>query len=449
MPRALEPDAAERHRSVPIKETITRIPGYPRKLVIFKIPASSYWWVRYYAEQHIFKRTTKTEIKRDALEAAKRFYDDIMIRLRGVNFDGLPLDVNAAEVITFAKVTKMLMDSELAKLKRSQLSKISFDNMQLRYDKHILPFFGQADVLSINYKVLDEFLQKMSNQEPKLSVSTLGAYMGLTRKVLLHAARHSFIQHIPEFPKVGIEDKPRGWFKVGEYKAITKASKKLAGKKVEWRAHTPPAEGSYFCAPGEKLEHNDRLIKRIEMTKDLSDLIVFMVNSYIRPTDIRNMQHKHVEIIRREWTYLRLSLPPSKGHSFPITTMPWAVKVYERIRRRQVLEFGRDIHPEDYVFMPQAASRDNAMKLLARQFEIVLEITGMKLSTTGETRTLYSLRHSSIMFRLMFGRTVDTLTLARNARTSPEMIDRFYAAPLQGEMNIGELQSKRRPRPWE
>ena len=405
--------------------------------------------MRYYAEQHIFKRTTKTEIKRDALEAAKRFYDDIMIRLRGVNFDGLPLEVNTAEVITFAKVTKMLMDSELAKLKRSQLSKISFDNMQLRYDKHILPFFGQSDVLSINYKVLDEFLQKMSNQEPKLSVSTLGAYMGLTRKVLLHAARHSFIQHIPEFPKVGIEDKPRGWFNVGEYKAITKASKKLAGKKVEWRAHTPPAEGSYFCAPGEKLEPNDRLIKRIEMTRDLSDLIVFMVNSYIRPTDIRNMQHKHVEIIRREWTYLRLSLPPRKGHSFPITTMPWAVKVYERIRRRQVLEFGRDIHPEDYVFMPQAASRDNAMKLLARQFEIVLEITGMKLSTTGETRTLYSLRHSSIMFRLMFGRTVDTLTLARNARTSPEMIDRFYAAPLQGEMNVGELQSKRRPRPWE
>ena len=60
--------------------------------------------------------------------------------------------------------------------------------------------------------------------------------------------------------------------------------------------------------------------------------------------DIRNMQHKHVEVIKREWTYLRLSLPPSKGHSFPITTMPWAVKVYERIRRRQVLEFGS--HPK-------------------------------------------------------------------------------------------------------
>ena len=76
-------------------------------------------------------------------------------------------------------------------------------------------------------------------------------------------------------------------------------------------------------------------------------------------------------------------------------------------------------------------------------------MTGLKVSNLGEPRSLYSLRHSSIMFRLMFGRTVDTLTLARNARTSPEMIDRFYAAPLQGEMNVGELQSKRRPRPWE
>jgi len=78
----------------------------------------------------------------------------------------------------------------------------------------------------------------------------------------------------------------------------------------------------------------------------------------------------------------------------------------------------------------------------------VLEVTSLKLSTSGETRTLYSLRHSSIMLRLLFVRTVDTLTLARNARTSPEMIDRFYAAPLQGEINVGELQSKRRPRLW-
>ena len=99
--------------------------------------------------------------------------------------------------------------------------------------------------------------------------------------------------------------------------------------------------------------------------------------------------------------------------------------------------------------MPHAGTRDSAIKSLAKQFDIVLALTSLKISNVGEPRSLYSLRHSSIMFRLMFGRAVDTLTLARNARTSPEMIDRFYAAPLQAEMNVGELQSKRRPRPWE
>jgi hypothetical protein len=46
------------------------------------------------------------------------------------------------------------------------------------------------------------------------------------------------------------------------------------------------------------------------MTKDLADLIVFMVNSYIRPTDIKNMQHQHVDVIKNdERQYLRLRLP--------------------------------------------------------------------------------------------------------------------------------------------
>jgi hypothetical protein len=104
------------------------------------------------------------------------------------------------------------------------------------------------------------------------------------------------------------------------------------------------------------------------------------------------------------------------------------------------------------VFYPEYPNRDYALKQIQRQFEVLLAVTGLRVKGVKEQdndRTLYSLRHSSIMFRLLYGQAIDTLTLARNARTSPEMIDRFYAAPLQGEMNIDKLQSKRRPRPWE
>ena len=136
MARALEPDAEERHRTVPLRDTINYVPGYPRKLVIFKIPASSYWWVRYYAVEKIYKRTTKTDIKRDALEAAKRFYDDINHRLKNGAEPLMPW-TNPAEVMTFARMTTLLMESESAKFQRGQLTEISLDNMQYRFNKLI------------------------------------------------------------------------------------------------------------------------------------------------------------------------------------------------------------------------------------------------------------------------------------------------------------------------
>ncbi len=61
----------------------------------------------------------------------------------------------------------------------------------------------------------------------------------------------------------------------------------------------------------------------------------------------------------------------------------------------------------------------------------------------GRLRTLYCLRHTSIMFRLLHGQGIDMLTLARNARTSVQMIERFYASALDGEMNVAMLQSRR------
>ncbi|MEY2680982.1 MAG: hypothetical protein RL661_1213, partial [Pseudomonadota bacterium] len=87
--------------------------------------------------------------------------------------------------------------------------------------------------------------------------------------------------------------------------------------------------------------------------------------------------------------------------------------------------------------------RDYALQQLQRQFDIVLAELGLAQGAKGAERTIYSLRHTCIMYRLMYGEKVDVITLARNARTSPEMIDRFYASQLKAEDNIEMLQSKR------
>ena len=51
------------------------------------------------------------------------------------------------------------------------------------------------------------------------------------------------------------------------------------------------------------------------------------------------------------------------------------MKVYERIFERHKRGLGHDPLPDQYVFLPEAASRDFAMKQLDKQFEIVLEMT--------------------------------------------------------------------------
>jgi hypothetical protein len=68
------------------------------------------------------------------------------------------------------------------------------------------------------------------------------------------------------------------------------------------------------------------------------------------------------------------------------------------------------------------------MSVIGRLFREILERTGIP-EQTDKNVTLYSLRHTSIMMRLVKG-NVNTLHLARNARTSQQMIDQFYASHL-------------------
>mgnify|MGYP003564681883 CR=1 FL=1 len=69
-----------RHRTQPIADTITYVKNYPRKLTLYKCDASRYWQVRYYADGRVMRRSTKTESKRDAIEYAKKYYDEINLK---------------------------------------------------------------------------------------------------------------------------------------------------------------------------------------------------------------------------------------------------------------------------------------------------------------------------------------------------------------------------------
>ena len=215
-----------------------------------------------------------------------------------------------------------------------------------------------------------------------------------------------------------------------EYRQLLQAAKRSIGQRISIKTSTGSKRG------------RDLVDRYAVVSQDLYWLIRFMVNSFIRPSDIKNLQHKHVTVIRGKHIYLRLNLPASKKHDAPIVTMQPAVPVYERLlAEHKARDLGRD---HDYLFLPAMTDRGKALEFLGWQFKHCQALARVGCNkANGSSRTLYSLRHTAITFRLLYGRKIDLLTLARNARTSVEMVEKFYSSNLSAEMNIHLLQGKR------
>ena len=113
--------------------------------------------------------------------------------------------------------------------------------------------------------------------------------------------------------------------------------------------------------------------------------------------------------------------------------MEAAVSVYERICSRRP-----NFAQEDFIFLPDYANRTTAGKVIQRQFSELMERADLQIAPfTGKAHTLYSLRHTAICMRIINSQgKVNIFNLAKNAGTSVEQIERFYAKhlPLSKEL---------------
>jgi len=294
-----------------------------------------------------------------------------------------------------------------------------------RLDAHILPRFGMLQAKDVTYKLLLEFSQYLSTAN---SSTTVSHYIIIVRKVLAHAVSIGVLDVLPEIPKIKVRSNSRGAFTPSEYWTIIRTARKLCGT-----THPNAAKA---------LREQHKLQKtHTTMPPDVAWAIGFMVNGFIRPGDLKKLKHKHVEVVHSKQTYLRLTLPETKLHNAPVVTLQPAVRIYHQICKHQQ---PRNLaNPDDYLFLPDIKNRLYAMSILSTMFNWILDCTSLKHNANGKPRSLYSLRHSSITFRLLYGRGIDLVTLARNARTGIEVINNHYASTVTGEQNIAMLQSRR------
>jgi hypothetical protein len=426
----------DRHRTTPIPDSIHPISGYPSSLVVYKILASKYWQVRCFISGRLHKKSTKTTSLKVATHCAVLFYEQILVdraQVKGLHLQPSPNERSETRQLfvyehpdpPFEHYANELLRAESARVERGEYSSRSLAILKNRLAKWILPKFGALTPQAITYIQIQNF----SNELSALYCSTtVSQYLIALRKVLKMAGSMGGIKTLPDFPKAKVATNSRGAFTPTEYYSLLRMARSLVGRRAP--------HDNILLRTRYGLRSSDQ-----RFPADLPIAIRFMVNSFIRPSDIKTLKHKHVEIVHNANLYLRLTLPATKSHDKPIVTLQPAVRAYIAICKLHAVN--NLTNREDYLFLPQHKDRAYALRILTYYFNWVLAETSLKYGVHGQPRSLYSLRHSSITFRLLYGHGIDLLTLARNARTGVDMINRHYASTLTAEQNIGILQSRR------
>ena len=392
----------------PLTETVQTVPGMPTKLKIFKVASSRFWWVRVFLSGRYRMSTLKTEKLREAQEAAKKFFYQALLDAEL----GTGKSTGKSVGRSFVSVGSKFIESQNVPDKPRR-----YNDDRIRFNKELVPFFAEKDVGEITNADIGALAKQM--QQKGKSPATVNQYLIVLRKILKYAADNRLIQTVPNFPKVKGKGgmTKRDYFEQKEYEALVKTIEKMAEEGVKVRGVTVTLEFKY--------------------------LVQFMVNSFIRPSDLRVMRHEHVHVMTNaavkkagDKKYLLLKHPATKTTDQEVVTMPAAHGIYQDLRAMQEMRgFGG---AKDLVFFPEYENRNTMIAVAGRIFSAAVKRAG--LVQEGEKHTLYSLRHTSIMYRLLLGKT-STLELARNARTSQAMIDKHYASRLTPLMAVDSIHS--------
>jgi len=179
--------------------------------------------------------------------------------------------------------------------------------------------------------------------------------------------------------------------------------------------------------------------------------VLFMVNTGLRPDEAGRLQFRDVEIVKdasTKETILEISVRGKRGVGY-CKSMPGAVEPFRRLaaRKRLVERPKKGSWGGGAATNPKDLALPGPTDLLfpdlrAHHLNAVLDEEGLKFDREGLRRSAYSLRHTYICLRLMEG--ADIYQIAKNCRTSVEMIEKFYAAHIKNMIDAAAVNIRRK-----
>jgi integrase len=395
------------------------------KLHVYRRENSPFWQCSAFFDGRNHRATTKE----DSLSRAKEFAEDWFLELKG--------KVRRGEAerggVTFNKAADQFLREFLA-LTAGERSPIYVKGHQDRLRVHLRPFFGRTAVADITPGLVQEYrIHRMTSRtdpktgEPKRPArNTLHQEIVCLRQVLKCANRHGWLPYLPDLStpfRASGKVSHRGWFSLEEYNRLWRATQK--------RAKNPP---------------KPRWRRSCEQ---LHDYVLFMANTGLRPDESARLQFRDVTIVTDEATnerILEIEVRGKRGTGY-CKSMPGAVLPFERLRARLrpalvakreegAPKAGRSETPSRPSVKPGPTDLlfDMSHRDLLKK---VLEEEGLKFDREGSRRTAYSLRHTYICLRLIEG--ADIYQIAKNCRTSVEMIEKYYAVHLKNTLGAAAI----------
>ena len=375
------------------------------KLHVYRRENSSNWQCSTYLAGKNWRASTKE----DSLARAKEVAEDWYLTLRGKQLAGA-LKVGK----TFQNAAdQFLREYEIITAGERSAEYVESVGMRLRV--HLLPFFGDRVLSEITPGLVQEYRihratsrkDKKTGEAKRPARSTLHHEIVVLRHILKTANRHGWLPYLPDLSapyKTSGKVVHRAWFSPNEYKQLYEATRARAKKpkKARWRTK---------C-------------------EQLHDYVLFMANTGLRPDEAARLEYRDVAIVTDEATgerILEIEVRGKRGVGY-CKSMTGAVTPFERLRKRN------DAQPTNRIFGRVQRELLNA----------VLDELNLKFDRDGNRRTAYSLRHTYICMRLMEG--ADIYQIAKNCRTSVEMIEKFYASHIKNMLDAAAI-NVRKPRP--
>ena len=370
------------------------------KVHVYKRENSSVWQCSAY----IKGKNRRVSTKESSLSAAKDFAEDWYLDLHGKNRRG-----ELSNEKTFKQAADQFV-REYEVLTEGQRSVKYVEGHHIRLRVHLIPFFGKYELSKITGGLVQEYrIYRMSGESGHKppARSTLHHETVTLRQVLKTAVRHGWLSHVPDIAqpyRATSKVSHRAWFSADDYKTLYESTRKKAreakGKHWQWAA------------------------------EQLHDYVLFMANTGLRPDEANCLEYRDVMIVNDEATgerILEIEVRGKRGVGYCKSTSG-AVRPFERLVERNKPEKTDLVFPANH----------------KKQFNKVLEEQNLKFDRDGNRRTAYSLRHTYICLRLLEG--ADIYQIAKNCRTSVEMIEKHYATHIKNRLDAAAINVRRQLR---